>query len=46
VKVIVCPTCGADQEITSAGQLVPGAVFASPKLQRKYTKPGTVAMTH
>ena len=46
VKVMVCPTCGADQGITSADQLVPGAVFADPKMQRKYTKPGTVSMTY
>jgi predicted peroxiredoxin len=45
VKVLVCPTCSADQGVT-AGDLVPGAQMTNPQLTGSQLKPGTVTLTY
>lgn len=45
VKVLVCPSCSADQGVT-ADQLVPGANMASPALNAAELQPGTVTMSY
>lgn len=45
VKILVCPTCSADQGVT-ADQLVSGARMANPQLNAAELQPGTVTMSY
>lgn len=45
VKVLVCPSCSADQGVT-ATDLVPGAQMSNPVLTGSQIQPGTVSMSY
>lgn len=45
VKVLVCPSCSADQGVTAAA-LVPGAQMSNPVLTGSQIQPGTVSMSY